>query len=184
MIILKKYIILVILAIVLSFFLGIYLYKLDKINEELAFDVEYTTNQGINTVREAENLLQTTNSSEDKISLNTKLIEKVYYNDCNHIVQNEKEINENLVNKTKEQLQAEYIGWEVQKFTDKEVVVYKEVYDFCNEHYLIKDNNGYIYVYKIDKFGKEKELIEKTDIQTRYLAEADLEELKKRNNSI
>lgn len=179
-IILKKYvIILVILAIVLSFFLGMYLYKLDKINEELAFEVEYTTNKGENAIREAENILQKTSSVEDKINPSTKLIEKVYYNDCNHIIQQEKEITENLVNKNKEEFQIEYIGWEIQKFTNTEVVVYKEVYDFCNEHYSIKDKDGYIYVYKLDRYGKEKELIEKTDIQTKYLAEADLEELKR-----
>lgn len=178
-IILKKYIILVVLAIILSFFLGVYLYKLDKINEELAFDVEYTESKGENALRNAEMILQTTNSTEDKINPNTKLIEKVYYNDCNHIIQNEKEITEKLINKTKEELQAEYIAWEIQKFTNKEVVVYKEVYDFCDEHYLIKDKDGYIYVYKIDKYGKEKAIVQSTDIQTKYLSEVDLAELKK-----
>lgn len=175
----RKYIILVVLTIILSFFLGMYLYKLDKINEELAFDVEYTTNKGENAIQEAEALLQKTSSMEDKINPNTKLIEKVYYNDCNHIVQTQKEITEKLVNKTKDEFQIEYIGWEIQKFTNTEVVAYKEVYDFCDEHYLLKDKEGYIYVYKLDKYGKEKELIQKTDIQTNYLAEVDLEELKK-----
>ncbi len=179
-IVLRKYIImLVVLVIVLSFFLGIYLYKIDKIDEELAFEMEYTTNRGENAIQEAENILQRTSSTEDKINPNTKLIEKIYYNDCNHIIQQEREITEDLVNKTKEELQIEYIGWEIQKFTNTEAVVYKEIYDFCNEHYLIKDKDGYIYVYKLDKQGKEKELIEKTDIQTKYLEETDLKELKK-----
>ena len=147
---------LVVLVIVLSFFLGIYLYKIDKIDEELAFEMEYTTNRGENAIQEAENILQRTSSTEQ-----------------------EREITEDLVNKTKEELQIEYIGWEIQKFTNTEAVVYKEIYDFCNEHYLIKDKDGYIYVYKLDKQGKEKELIEKTDIQTKYLEETDLKELKK-----
>lgn len=173
----KKYIVLVILAIVLSFFLGTYLYKLDKINEELAFEVEYTTNKAENTINQAEEILQRTSSSEDKINPDTKIIEKVYYNDCNHIVQTEKQAPEEMVNETKDLFQAEYIGWEIQKFTNTEVVVYKEIYDFCDEHYCIKDNNGTITVYKLDKYGKEKELIEETDIQTQYLAEEDIEKL-------
>lgn len=179
MINLKKYIVLLVIAIIISFFLGVYLYKLDKINEELAFDVEYTNNRGENAVREAEVLMQTTSITEEKINLNTKLIEKVYYNDCNHIIQTEKPITEKLINKTKEELQVEYIGWEIQKFTNEEVVVYKEIYDFCDEHYLIKDKDGKINVYKLDKYGKEKELIEETDIQTKYLSEVDLADLKK-----
>lgn len=173
----KKYIVLVILAIVLSFFLGTYLYKLDKINEELAFEVEYTTNKAENAINQAEEILQRTSSSEDKINPDTKIIEKVYYNDCNHIVQTEKQAPEEMVNETKDLFQAEYIGWEIQKFTNTEVVVYKEIYDFCDEHYCIKDNNGTITVYKLDKYGKEKELIEETDIQTQYLAEEDIEKL-------
>lgn len=173
----KKYIVLVILAIVLSFFLGTYLYKLDKINEELAFEVEYTTNKAENAINQAEEILQRTSSSEDKINPDTKIIEKVYYNDCNHIVQTEKQAPEEMVNETKDLFQAEYIGWEIQKFTNTEVVVYKEIYDFCDEHYCIKDNKGTITVYKLDKYGKEKELIEETDIQTQYLAEEDIEKL-------
>lgn len=175
----RKYIILVVLAIVLSFFLGLYLYKIEKINEELAFDVEYTTNKGESSIRQAEEILQKTSSTEDKINPNTRLIEKLYYNDCNHIVQHEKEITEKLVNKTKDEFQIEYIGWEIQKFTNAEVVVYKEVFDFCDEHYMLKDENGHINVYKLDKYGKEKELIEETDVQTKYLSEMDLAELKK-----
>lgn len=173
----KKYIVLVVLAIVLSFFLGTYLYKLDKINEELAFEVEYTTNKAENAINQAEEILQRTSSSEDKINPDTKIIEKVYYNDCNHIVKTEKQAPEEMVNETKDLFQAEYIGWEIQKFTNTEVVVYKEIYDFCDEHYCIKDNNGTITVYKLDKYGKEKELIEETDIQTQYLAEEDIEKL-------
>lgn len=173
----KKYIVLVVLAIALSFFLGTYLYKLDKINEELAFEVEYTTNKAENAINQAEEILQRTSSSEDKINPDTKIIEKVYYNDCNHIVQTEKQAPEEMVNETKDLFQAEYIGWEIQKFTNTEVVVYKEIYDFCDEHYCIKDNNGTITVYKLDKYGKEKELIEETDIQTQYLAEEDIEKL-------
>lgn len=176
----KKYIILLaVLALILSFFLGMYLYKIDKIDEELAFEVEYTTNQSENVIREAEEILQKTSSVEEKINPNTKLIEKLYYNDCNHIVQNEVKITEELINKTKEELQVSYIGWEIQKFTNNEVVVYKEINDFCNEHYCLRDESGNINVYKLDKYGKAKELVKETDIQTKYLAETDLNELKK-----
>lgn len=176
----KKYIILLaVLALIFSFFLGTYLYKIDKIDEELAFEVEYTTNKSENAIKEAKELLEQTSSMGEKINPNTKLIEKLYYNDCNHIVQNERKITEDIVNKTKEELQTQYIGWEIQKFTNSEVVVYKEVYDFCNEHYCLKEENGNINVYKLDKYGKAKELVEETDIQTKYLAEADLNDLKK-----
>ena len=175
----RKYIVIIVLAIILSFFLGMYLYKIDKLNEELAFEAEYTTNKAENAINEAEEILQKTSSTEDKINPDTKIIEKLYYNDCNHIVQTEKQATPEMVNETKDLFQAEYIGWEIQKFTNTEVVVYKEIYDFCDEHYCIKDVDGTIAVYKLDKYGKEKELIEQTDIQTKYLSEVDIADLEK-----
>jgi len=49
-------------------------------------------------IEETKNLLQKTSSTEVKINPNTKLIEKTYYNDCNHIIQKEKEnINDRLI---------------------------------------------------------------------------------------
>lgn len=172
----KKYITLIILILLLSFFLGTYLYKLDQINEKVAFDVEYTT---LSEKKNINDIVQETSSEEDKININTKIFEKVYYNDCNHIIEKEIEIDEHNINKTKDMIQAEYIGWEIQKFTNNEVVVYKEVYDFCDEHYCLKDVNGEIKAYKLDKYGKEKELIADTDIKTKYLSDEDLEELKR-----
>lgn len=178
-IIVKKYIIFIVLAIVLSFFLGMYLYRIDRIDEELAFDTQYINSKGENAINQAEEILKVTNSTEDKITPDTKIIEKLYYNDCNHIVQTEKSPTKEMINKTESEFQAEYIGWEIQKFTNAEVVVYKDVYAFCDEHYSIKDLNGSIVVYKLDKYGKEKELIEQTDIQTKYLSEVDIDNLKK-----
>ena len=40
-------------------------------------------------------------------------------------MQEEKAIEDKLINKTKADIQIEYIGWETQKFTSNEVVVYK-----------------------------------------------------------
>ncbi len=178
-IIVRKYIIFIVLAIVLSFFLGMYLYKIDRIDEELAFDTKYINSKGENAINQAEEILKATNSTEDKITPDTKIIEKLYYNDCNHIVQTEKSPTKEMINKTEDEFQAEYIGWEIQKFTNVEVVVYKDVYAFCDEHYCIKDLDGTIVVYKLDKYGKEKELIKKTEIQTKYLSDVDIDNLKK-----
>ncbi len=38
------------------------------------------------------------------------------------------------------------------------MVVYKEINDFCNEHYLVKEENGTVAVYALDKFEMKKTL--------------------------
>lgn len=176
----RKYIILMAIATaVVSFLLGLYLYKLNKINEQIAFEAEYGKIQSENIINEAENLIKETSTAQNKTTPNTRLIEKRYYIDCGHLVEEEKEIEENLINKEEEELKNEYTGWEIQKFTPTEVVVYKEIHDFCNQHYLLKELDGEIVVYRLDKYDNEKNIEKSTGIQTMYLSEIDIENLKK-----
>lgn len=176
----RKYIIFIlIISLAISFILGLYLQKLDNVEEEIAFEAEYTRLETSNIIKEAEAILQETSSSEIKTSPNTTLIEKIYYNDCGHLAQDENKIKEKLINKTEAEIQMEYIGWEIQKFTEKEIVVYKEVYDFCDEHYMLKEVEGQIIIYALDKDDKEKAILKETGIQTKYLPETDIENLKK-----
>lgn len=176
----KKYIVFIlIIAAVVSFILGLYLYKLNKINEQIAFEAEYGKVQSDNIIKEAEKILKETSSIEDKTSPNTNIIEKVYYNDCKHLVQAEMKIKGDLINKNESEFQTQYVGWEIQKFTPSEVVVYKEVHDFCDEHFLLKDIEGEIIIYGLDKYDNEREIIRETGIETKYLSELDIENLKK-----
>lgn len=178
-IIMRKHIIIIlIIGLVASIILGFYIHKLNRIDEQIAFEAEFTRTKAENVIKDAENILQETSSSEEKTSPNTKLIEKIYYTDCDHLVQTEKKIKEKLINKTEAEFQIEYIGWEIQKFTQAEVVVYKEKIDYCNEHYLLKDVEGEIIVYALDKYDREREIVKETGIQTKYLPEADIENLK------
>jgi len=175
----KKYILLVfVIALVLSFMLGIYLHKLEKIDEQIAFEAEYQNLESKNIIKEAEAIIKETSSKEEKIGPNAKLIEKKYFNECEHLTTFKKNVPEEFVNKTKAELQIEYIGWEIQKFTNDEVIVYKEINDFCDEHYLLKDTEGKITIFLLDKYGNEKEIIRETEIETKYLPELDIENLK------
>lgn len=176
----KKYIIIaLILALIISFAIGLYLYKLKNLNEQIAFEAEYRKLEANNVIENAQNLLQETSSSKNKTTPNTVVIEKKLYNTCEHLITTEKKIDNEQINKDEGEFQIEYIGWEIQKFTPTEVIVYKEINDFCDEHYLAKNENGVVVVYALDKYGKEKELICNTEIQTKYLTEADIENLEK-----
>lgn len=176
----KKYIVFIlIIALAVSFILGIYLSKLSEIDEKIAFEAEFTRLETANIIKEADRIIEETSSIETKTSPNTKIIEKKYYADCGHLKQEEIKIREDLINKNESEFQIEYIGWEIQKFTSSEVVVYKEIYDMCHEHYIVKESEGEIVVYGLDKNDNEREAIKETGIQTKYLSEVDIENLKK-----
>lgn len=179
----KKYTVisLIVTAIMLGFFTGIYLYKIKQINnqnntEKIAelIEDEYTkTAELINN-----NEVVTTNAEKEKTSPNCVLTLKIYYNICGHLIEKKENIQEAEVNITEEELKEKFNDWEVQKFTSTEIVLYKEVNEFCNEHYLLKEQDEEIAIFKLDQNNNEI-FLEKTDISTEYLTEKDLENIKR-----
>ena len=82
-----------------------------------------------------------------------------------------------LVNKEEKDIQQYYKDWEIKKYSPTEVVLYREKDEYCDKHYVLRENNGVIAIYKIDDNNKET-LRENTQIQTKYLPEIDLIKLK------
>lgn len=113
-----------------------------------------------------------TNSSEEKISPNCLITIKKYYKGCGHTTNEYLDISKELVNKTKEDLQKKYEGYEIQEFSSTGVTLYKEYDGECGEHYVVREDNGKISIYRINE-NKEEELYEKTEISIDYLTETD-----------
>lgn len=179
----KKYtaVSLIVIAIMLGFFTGIYLYKIKQINnqndtEKIAelIEEEYTKTAELKNNNE----VVTTSAEKEKTSPNCVLTLKIYYNICGHLIEKKENIQEAEVNITEEELKQKFNDWEVQKFTATEIVLYKEVDEFCNEHFLVKEQDGEIAIFKLDQNNNEI-FLEKTDISTEYLTEKDLENIKK-----
>lgn len=112
------------------------------------------------------------NSEEEKVSPNCSLTTKTYYKGCEHITSKYRNIPEELVNKTEEQVKEKYPDYEIDKFSSNAIELYKELEGECGEHYIVRDKEGQVIVYQIEKDGTEKEY-EKTDITTEYLTETD-----------
>lgn len=174
----KKYVILIILFIAISimgFIIGLYIFKTENMQNEVNIAENIVTNK---QNKENTNNIITTGSQEEKISVNTKIYQRVYYTDCKHLIETQIKDNKKYINKTKAEMQIEFIDWTIQKFTSNEVVLYKEIYNFCNEHYLACDEFGYIVIYQLDKNDVKKEKVMSTGIATEFLAEEDAEKLK------
>ncbi len=178
----KKYTIIAIIAlgIILGFLTGMYLYKINQIDynskEQIAKTVEdECTILGELNDQELENLI-TTSVEEEKASPNCIITLKIYYNKCEHLLESKQKIEDTEVNLTEEELKERFSDWEVQKFTPTEIVLYKEVNEFCNEHYLLKEKDGYIAIFKLDE-NNNQTFLELTDISTQYLTEEDLKKI-------
>ena len=111
-------------------------------------------------------------TDKEKISPNASLVLKKHYKECDHTIKEYAEIPEEFVNLTIEELKGEYKNWEIEEFSPTNVILIKEEDGVCGEHYILKEENGVIVVYKIEEDGKET-LIEETGIYTEYLTEND-----------
>lgn len=178
----KRYTIIIIISIgiILGFFTGVYLYKINKINIE---QEEYKTAQIEDECTEIAELTENgeldllrTNGEEEKVSPSCILTLKIYYEKCGHLIEKKEKINQSEVNMKEEEFRKKFEEWELQKFTPTEVVLYKELNEFCDEHYILKEKDGYICIFKVDETNKET-LLKTTEISTQYLTEKDLEEI-------
>lgn len=118
-----------------------------------------------------------TSHMEVKTSPNTMFIFETYYQECKHTKTERNEIPKECVNQTENDLQETYRDWKIKEFNNGEVVFYQEKEGICEEHYVIKENKGYIAIYMVDSLGKET-LKETTEIVTSYLPETDKMRLK------
>lgn len=173
----KKYLILaVILIICLGFLSGYYFYKTSQKEEKSSYIAEKLIEDECTEFAEKE--AKTASKQQEKISPNCTLTIKILYNKCNHLVENSEKISDKtLINLTEEEFKNKYTDWEIQKFTTSEIVIYKQIDEFCNQHYKIKDNDGYIAIYRVNEDNKET-LEEKTDIELEYLTKKDIENIK------
>ncbi len=182
----KKWIICIIIAVVLGLAAGIGFAifssnsnkteGLDILSEkELAGENTYNENSVVdneNTV----NILETS-ATEESISPNAVITKRIYYTACDHLTKETEEVPEDLVNKTEEDVENEFVGWEIEEFSPTEIVLYKEMSGNCGEHYFVQEHNGVIGIYTIDEYGV-KTLKEDTEIMTQYLPEEDLQNLR------
>lgn len=178
----KKYtsIILIFIVIIIGFYTGFYLYKIKHLNNDNNINIGEETIEDECTILgelEEKGQIISTNNDENKVSPNCIITLKIYYKKCGHLVEKKEIINNTEVNLTQSEIQEKFNDWELQKFTSKEIVLYKEVNEYCGEHYMLKEKDGYVAVFKLDE-NKNEEFIENTDIATKYLTENDYEKIK------
>ena len=166
-----------IIAIVLGFFVGKYLYKKEENNNNVNSQNTVTNTQINNTVEKVTNTEIPTSISEEKVSINTEIIEKVYYKECDHIIETPVKNIEKYINMDEEDRKKRFPGWEIEEFTPEKLVLYKQEEDFCNEHFLIKDVDGYVTIYTLNSLDNVLEILETTEIETKYLTDTDKKNL-------
>lgn len=122
--------------------------KLDSIQDIVIKNVQASQNESINGLsKEKESTIQTVNANIKKISPYAKLSIEKYFKDCGHTTTETIDIPKELVNMTEEELQKRYEKWEIKKFEEKEIHLYREIDAKCESHYVIKEEAGKVAVF-------------------------------------
>lgn len=169
------YVIVIVIIVIVAIFIGRYLFKKGNNTDKKYNNIE-TTNS-IETKSQVQNKvlindIPISSIESEKISPNATLILKKHYEECDHIIKEYAKIPEEYVNLTKEELVEKQDGWEIESFSKDEIILIKQVSGLCNQHYVLRENNGTIVVYQIHQDNTET-LKEETGIATEYLTEND-----------
>ena len=119
-----------------------------------------------------------TNVKEVRISPNAFITFKEIYEGCGHTKVDFVEVPQDFVNLSEDELKDKYSDWNIEKFTDTDIVLSKEFNGSCDEHFIVKDVNGVVIVFKIKEDNTEEEY-QVTDIATEYLTDTDKIEMEK-----
>ena len=175
----KFWIIMIIIVVLLALggSIGIYIYNLKNTSNKNSVKAKELADELKKTLVEEEQNTVSTSSKNIKIYHNSIVVKNTLYKICNHEIRQTEAIPVELVNKEEKDIQQYYKDWEIKKYSPTEVVLYREKDEYCDKHYVLRENNGVIAIYKIDDNNKET-LRENTQIQTKYLPEIDLIKLK------
>lgn len=166
--------IIAIIVIIGAIIIGVQICKPNKEQEDIITEVsdEKIEDDCTDEYQEIQEEMLQANSTEEKISPNCFITMKKTYNKCGHTTSEYIAIPKELVNKTKEDLEEKYAGWTIDKFSDTQIVISKKEEGECGEHYIVKDKEGKVVIYKLLEDGTENEY-EVTDISTEYITDTD-----------
>ncbi len=166
--------IIAIIVIIGAIIIGVQICKPNKEQEDIITKVsdEKIEDDCTDEYQEIQEEMLQANSTEEKISPNCFITMKKTYNKCGHTTSEYIAIPKELVNKTKEDLEEKYAGWTIDKFSDTQIVISKKEEGECGEHYIVKDKDGKVVIYKLLEDGTENEY-EVTDISTEYITDTD-----------
>ncbi len=129
-----------------------------------------TSNQENNNLNNI-NGIETINK-EYKIGINTQFYIITEYKLCNHTIEEKKEITKDMINLTYDDIVTRYSGYEIIEFDVDKVVLKRSINEFCGEHYLVKEVDKKIGIYKILD-DSTIELLQVLDINIDTLRQSD-----------
>lgn len=133
--------------------------------------IVFVNNSNNNDIVNKPDVVETINK-EYKIGINTNFTVITKYQLCNHTIEEKKEITKDMLNLTYEDIQNKYVGYEIVEFDNDRVILQHSVNEYCGDHYLLKETNNKIGVYRLID-DNNFELIQIIDVDIDTLRQSD-----------
>lgn len=165
-----KYLFALVTLLIISFMIGFFGYKLYDSSIKME---EISKVNSENEIKQD----KAVNATREKVSPNATIIIRTYYKKCEHYEEESVELPAEMVNCTQEEIENKYKDLYLESFSANELVFLKKEEGICNNHYILKEKNNVINIYKL-KGDEKEEFYDKTSISKEYLSEIDLKKLK------
>ena len=107
----------------LGVFIGVYTYEKGKTQDGTRIDKQLASQVQNGDEGDMSNQMILTSSIEEKTSPNCTIVEKQYFKGCDHLIKDIKEIPEELINSTEEQIKEKYADWKLESFANNQIIV-------------------------------------------------------------
>lgn len=104
-----------------------------------------------------------------KTDTDSVLVFERFYIQCQHTIVDEMAMNASNVGKTGEDLSLSFPAWELVEFSPEKAVFTADIDGYCPNHYIIKEEGGYLVVYRPIKETGELYPVEDTNIPYDWL---------------
>lgn len=120
---------------------------LAKIQEEYNMERMITESKDANYENMNNENTITVSIDEIKLSPNAQMTIKKKFKLCGHTTTNQMPIPIEMVNYTEEEVEKKYTGWVIEKFTQEELILSKEIEANCESHYVLKIEDKKLKIY-------------------------------------
>jgi hypothetical protein len=129
----------------------------DLSNEQKALQSDETDRQAVYTVY------------TDLIGKDSIMVLERYYTGCGHYLIEEHPMENRYIGKNREELAQAYPNWTLKLFTPQRLVLRTEIDSYCPDHYMIKEENGFLVIFRPDKDTGIMLIVEATNIRLERL---------------
>lgn len=101
-----------------------------------------------------------------------------FYSKCGHTLYEEDSMERRYIGKTEDELTALFPNWQLKRFDPEQVVLHMELDAYCPDHYLIKEEDGYLVIFRSDKDTGLPLIVEAMEVSLEHLNQEALDEIK------